>query len=63
MSLNSGLNPAEPVGGCQQRGGINEMGEQLLRLFEPGMDAVMTRMGPLLTSRDIIAALLSRASR
>jgi hypothetical protein len=46
MSLNSGLNPAEPVGGRQQRGGINEMGEQLLRLFEPGMDAVMTRMGP-----------------
>jgi len=38
-----------------RRGGANEMGKRLLKLFEPGMDAVMTRMGPSLTSRDIIS--------
>lgn len=39
----------------QDHCGSGQMGKQLLRLFEPGMDAVMTRMGPLLTSREIIA--------
>lgn len=33
------------------------MGKQLLRLFEPGMNTVMARMGPYLTSREIIAVV------